>query len=74
MTNITKPCMLHLSVGVDEKIEKLHDLKDVYRPQGHKAPTRSDFVEDAINFYSETFGSAARWSTGVTRAQVLNAA
>jgi len=52
MTNITKPCMLHLSVGVDEKIEKLR-FEDVYRPQGRKAPTRSDFVEDAINFYAK---------------------
>lgn len=52
MTNITKPCMLHLSMAVDEKIEKLR-FADVYRPQGRKAPTRSDFVEDAINFYAK---------------------
>ena len=52
MNNDTKPCMLHLSKPADEKIERLR-FEEVYRPQGRRRPTRSDFVEDAIMFYAE---------------------
>ena len=52
MKNDTKPCMLHLSMQADEVIERLR-FEEIYKPQGRKAPTRSDFVEDAINFYAK---------------------
>jgi len=44
--------MLHLSKPADEKIERLR-FEEVYKPQGRRHPTRSDFVEDAIMFFAE---------------------
>ena len=52
MNNDTKPCMLHLSKSADGMIERLR-FEDVYKPQGRKPPSRSDFVEDAIMFYAK---------------------
>ena len=52
MANETKPCMLHLSTHADEVIERLR-FDDVYKPQGRRKHSRSDFVEDAIMFYAK---------------------
>ena len=51
MANETKPCMLHLSTHADEVIERLR-FEEVYKPQGRRKHSRSDFVEDAIMFYA----------------------
>ena len=52
MNNDTKPCMLHLSKTADEVIERLR-FDDVYKPQGRRKHSRSDFVERAIWHYAE---------------------
>ncbi len=52
MANETKPCMLHLSTHADEVIERLR-FEEVYKPQGRRKHSRSDFVEDAIMFYAK---------------------